>query len=281
VNVLAAGELIFYLDDGQWSLLTINNGSGHYRPVAHETLPLAKKYITEKINKEINVNSLSVLSLRPGMTLASGWNDDVSTLIDVIGNLQPQKLLKAILKKYKRERDSVSFPSKEVALHRAACCDMGDVLFLLESGASINEQDSVEKRTALHQATRSGRIDIVEVLIKKGADLSIKDKSGKKPADYTADNNTSEGVKKSLKEKVTTKKEDQKISPVNNVTLFQESKNLENNNQSKIETLESNESKKEDSITDNANIVFETENKIVLVEEEKKENKETDINELN
>ncbi len=76
-GVLAAGEIIFVKDDKHWRLDSINNGSGHYRPPAHLALPVSKEIILRKKNPDISVlSSLSVLNcLKPGMTLASGWED--------------------------------------------------------------------------------------------------------------------------------------------------------------------------------------------------------------
>lgn len=46
-NVYGAGELVFSKTDGTWSLIEINNGSGHYRPSA-AMLPYVKNLITSK-----------------------------------------------------------------------------------------------------------------------------------------------------------------------------------------------------------------------------------------
>jgi len=47
--VQAAGELIFRRDDKGWYLDEINNGSGHYRPPAKETLPHALELIRPQL----------------------------------------------------------------------------------------------------------------------------------------------------------------------------------------------------------------------------------------
>ncbi len=76
-GIKAAGELIFQkASDGKWHLILINNGSGHYRPPALETLPLAKNAIIQKLNTDIITSEVKTLnSLKPGMTLASGWDN--------------------------------------------------------------------------------------------------------------------------------------------------------------------------------------------------------------
>lgn len=47
--VKAAGELVFRKEQGIWYLDEINNGSGHYKPPAPESLPLARDLITARL----------------------------------------------------------------------------------------------------------------------------------------------------------------------------------------------------------------------------------------
>lgn len=88
-GVKAAGEMIFIKqkekkeDEGEnWYLHVINNGSGHYRPAAHKCLPTANDIIAPKLEENgiKKSSTFSLLnSLRPGMTLASGWDDLVES----------------------------------------------------------------------------------------------------------------------------------------------------------------------------------------------------------
>jgi hypothetical protein len=76
-GIKAGGELIFYYDGLKWNLRVINNGSGHYRPPAHLCLPVARQIILGAVNKNIVLNNVQILnSLKPGMTLASGFDED-------------------------------------------------------------------------------------------------------------------------------------------------------------------------------------------------------------
>ena len=80
LGVKAAGELVFQKTDERWAIILINNGSGHYRPPALETLPVARQKILQGLHKDITKKRLRCLnSLKPGMALASGW-DDLSEL---------------------------------------------------------------------------------------------------------------------------------------------------------------------------------------------------------
>jgi len=54
-----------------------------------------------------------------------------------------------------------------------ATCDT--VKLLLELGADINAQDTMDGRTALMGAAHKGRNDIIELLVQHGADLAIRD----------------------------------------------------------------------------------------------------------
>jgi ankyrin repeat protein len=49
------------------------------------------------------------------------------------------------------------------------------VKFLLDLGADVNAQDTVDLRTALMGAAHKGRGDVVELLVQRGADLSLHD----------------------------------------------------------------------------------------------------------
>jgi hypothetical protein len=71
--VLAAGELVFTKENDAWKLITINNGSGHYKPppislrVARELIP--------PILTDQGINCQEVLycsSLRPDLAIGSG-----------------------------------------------------------------------------------------------------------------------------------------------------------------------------------------------------------------
>jgi uncharacterized protein len=49
------------------------------------------------------------------------------------------------------------------------------VKFLLDLGADVNVQDTLDRRTALMGAAHKGRNDVVELLVQHGADLSVHD----------------------------------------------------------------------------------------------------------
>ncbi len=49
------------------------------------------------------------------------------------------------------------------------------VKFLLDHGANVNAQDTEDLRTALMGAAHKGRNDVVELLVRRGADLSLHD----------------------------------------------------------------------------------------------------------
>jgi hypothetical protein len=69
-TVYGAGELIFEKHEESWYLIEVNNGSGHYRPPAHQSLTFALKCITEKLNSDIKIPEagVSLLNcLKPGL----------------------------------------------------------------------------------------------------------------------------------------------------------------------------------------------------------------------
>ena len=68
------------------------------------------------------------------------------------------------------------------------------VSYLLDAGAHIDDRDD-RGRTALMIAAEGGRAEIADLLLKRGADPSLKDKAGKRAADLT--------VLSSLRERLT------------------------------------------------------------------------------
>lgn len=72
-GVEAAGELIFgKKEDGQWHLIIINNGSGHYKPPA-ETLHLAKQIILSQLDASIKSAKVELFNalIPAGLPLSS------------------------------------------------------------------------------------------------------------------------------------------------------------------------------------------------------------------
>jgi ankyrin repeat protein len=68
------------------------------------------------------------------------------------------------------------------------------VSYLLDAGARIDDRDD-RGRTALMIAAEGGHAEIANLLLARGADLSLKDKAGKRAADLT--------VLSSLRERLT------------------------------------------------------------------------------
>lgn len=72
-------------------------------------------------------------------------------------------------------------------LCKAATGDLGDVVFLIERGADVNEQLG-GGRTPLHRAVEIGQVAIVEVLLKHGADPNLKNGWGRTPLHSAVEN---------------------------------------------------------------------------------------------
>jgi ankyrin repeat protein len=65
---------------------------------------------------------------------------------------------------------------------------------LLNHGAEIDARDGVTQATALGRAASWGRRDVVELLLARGANSSLKDKNGKTPLDLAVANGQSDVV---------------------------------------------------------------------------------------
>ncbi len=73
----------------------------------------------------------------------------------------------------------------ETPLHQAG--DAQTAHILIEHSADINKRD-YRGRTALHHASINGRKDVVDELVKAGADLTIRDSQGKSAIDVAGKN---------------------------------------------------------------------------------------------
>jgi len=58
---------------------------------------------------------------------------------------------------------------------------------LIKAGADLNAVTEYNGKTPLHYAVEGNKVEFIEILIKAGADLSIKDKEGKTPTDLASD----------------------------------------------------------------------------------------------
>ena len=56
--------------------------------------------------------------------------------------------------------------------------DVSSLLFLIKNGANLNMQDLINNETAAHCAVKYGKHEILDALLKSGADFSLCDKTG-------------------------------------------------------------------------------------------------------
>lgn len=65
--------------------------------------------------------------------------------------------------------------------------DLSLVKWSIEIGTSVDQPCDFNRWTALHAAAHKGRVEIAEFLLKKGANVNVKDKDGYTPLHNTAD----------------------------------------------------------------------------------------------
>ncbi|MGH8611542.1 MAG: ankyrin repeat domain-containing protein [Gammaproteobacteria bacterium] len=70
--------------------------------------------------------------------------------------------------------------------------DVAAVELLLVHGAEINSRATMQGWTPLHGAVSSGRVDLVEVLLQRGADVGAKDSAGRTPLQVAKQANRSD-----------------------------------------------------------------------------------------
>lgn len=86
---------------------------------------------------------------------------------------------------YINEQDKIN---KFTAIHLASFKKNEEILnFLIEKGADINRQDFYGW-TALHWACANEQFDVVKILIEKGADINVKDLNNKTVMDLANNN---------------------------------------------------------------------------------------------
>lgn len=81
------------------------------------------------------------------------------------------------------------------ALHDAALAGQRAVAAaLLDAGAPIDARDSESQATPLHRAASWGRVDVVKLLLERGADARLTDKSGHTALDLAVANGQNEAA---------------------------------------------------------------------------------------
>jgi ankyrin repeat protein len=65
--------------------------------------------------------------------------------------------------------------------------DLSMVKWSIEQGTSVDQLSDFNRWTALHVAAHKGHVEIAEFLIKRGANVNVKDKDGYTPLHNTAD----------------------------------------------------------------------------------------------
>lgn len=136
------------------------------------------KLLLERSNKSINLISKSKQSTALHMAAENGYTECVKILLNAGSS------------------HSVLNNKNQTPLHLAAKAQCPEsVKILLELGAEVNSLD-IERRTALHSAVCKSFLSfhVVEVLVKWGANVNIKDRYGYAPLHLAAANELSQCV---------------------------------------------------------------------------------------
>jgi len=83
--------------------------------------------------------------------------------------------------------DAGAEPDAEVLGQYALSGKTSAVKLLLDHGASIDGEDSQYGNTALHAAAMNGNLEVVQLLVERGADPSIRNQEGRTPYEEAAE----------------------------------------------------------------------------------------------
>ena len=62
--------------------------------------------------------------------------------------------------------------------------DSEEFFIAADKGAKLDVKDKFEGETALHLASRNEHLEVVKLLIERGADINIKNNEGETPLDF-------------------------------------------------------------------------------------------------
>ena len=85
---------------------------------------------------------------------------------------------------------------------------------MINRGTPINQKNQTTGETALMLATKNGHIDVVNLLIEEGADVSLKDNSGKTALDWAAIKGNQKIVSELSPRNGTKSSKDEKTNPL-------------------------------------------------------------------
>jgi ankyrin repeat protein len=86
------------------------------------------------------------------------------------------------------DRSGRRVEARATPLHYAAACNMHDIaMFLIvEHSQDVNARGFIMEQTPLHVSSRLGHVEIIRLLLKRGADIEARDDSGRSPLDRVA-----------------------------------------------------------------------------------------------
>lgn len=153
------------------------SGFGGVRPLHSAVLAGQAKVVTILLKSGAQVDSRDNTGRTPLLAFMSGKVADVRTLIALLeGGADPNLL----------DGPAPYHPLDYAAMHGRA--DVADLLIAF--GADMNAKDNLYGGTPLHYAIADGpfgpqsHLEVVQLLIDRGADVNVKDASGLTPLEY-------------------------------------------------------------------------------------------------
>jgi ankyrin repeat protein len=141
----------------------------------HRAVLLGRKDFAELlISKGANVNAMSNIML-------GQFNKRRYSLLDIAIQFDKTEIADLLIKHGAKTADWIN---ADKFIHKAASAGhIEAVKKHLADGVNVNEMNVFENKTPLHSAVWSGRKEVVELLIAKGADVNLKASLGRTPLD--------------------------------------------------------------------------------------------------
>jgi len=170
----------------EWIAKKENNASSHMRGGRRSRARRGKKSLLQKKTRKRDTRrrGARVMSVSVSGKMATYANKPkgVRRQKNRKSKSNKRKYNKSMYKTKKHtKKGGVNPAAKREAFISAEKGDLGYIKWILNNGYDVNEKEPLKEATLLHYASHNGHIDLVKLLIERGADVNAKDIKGYTP----------------------------------------------------------------------------------------------------